>query len=535
MKKQVIGIAATITMLAGMLMCVPAGATEPTPAIDSLFSSAMGSEGSFEKGLGNWTNIQGGIGKSNVKDGLQLMEDGGAKGDNYVKVSPLAESEGASGLAIDMTEVLRAYDKTSFYATASVKIENPNNMDNLTIIPYLRTYQTPKNGAPILVDTFSVQTLTYLSDDSGWTELAYANNPLVWLDGKTEGLEAGTAEFAVGELNSFDCAMLYFVVCAGAERDTVEEQTGYTYYIDEVQFGPLSNYPEGGAVSTDTTLPNLLKNPGFEKNGLAGWMNYYKIHTGVYDGNNTPFVELSTDVKHTGNAAVKVNPAEGSESAGWHSAIGVDLTEVLRESDNGKYFFTAWLRLAGSEKFASADAWLYFYDFERNDKQYEPLQVWKLESNEPCDSNSWTQLGLASSEAKYKYKSFQHWYNNGQTRDGKDPIAQPGDVEIRLDDFVFTHAILWVDCGMDGGAAMSYYLDDAQFWTGDFIPVNGDDEPSSSEPVQKPNESDTDVSGEDKNPETGVASYVWILFGMVAASACIISVCCRRVHNSSKR
>lgn len=61
-------------------------------------------------------------------------------------------------------------------------------------------------------------------------------------------------------------------------------------------------------------------------------------------------------------------------------------------------------------------------------------------------------------------KSFQLWYNNGVDRDGKAPTEEAGSRLIRTDDFKYTHVILWVTCGLDGAAAMTYELDDAQLF-----------------------------------------------------------------------
>lgn len=216
-------------------------------------------------------------------------------------------------------------------------------------------------------------------------------------------------------------------------------------------------------VMAETTAPeNLLANPGFETGDFSGkWLNYYH-----YDQieENTLYAEIVEDA-HEGKYAAKIKSAvltDGQpESEGWLSALGVEATEAVTAAGNGEYFFKAFVKLAEEGKMGSCDAWLYFYEQGREDGKYEPIQVWKLESNTPVDSGAWTEVGL---DEEGNDKSFQLWYNNGVDRDGKAPTEESGSRLIRTDDFQYTHVILWVTCGLDGAAAMTYALDDAQLF-----------------------------------------------------------------------
>lgn len=205
---------------------------------------------------------------------------------------------------------------------------------------------------------------------------------------------------------------------------------------------------------------NLLTNPGFEVNGFEGsWLNYYHYN---YVNNDIIYTALSEDA-HSGAYAAWVKDATSDgqgENEWWLSAIGLEATEMMKAAGNGEYFFKAFVKLLGSDKFASCDAWLYIYDQARTDA-YSPVQVWKLESNTPVDALGWNEVGF---DADGNDKCFQLWYNSGADHSGKEPTQQPGATEILVDDFDFTHAILWVTCGMDGSAAMNYLLDDAQFY-----------------------------------------------------------------------
>lgn len=207
---------------------------------------------------------------------------------------------------------------------------------------------------------------------------------------------------------------------------------------------------------------NLLANPGFEDGTFGGkWLNYYH-----YDQieENTLYAEI-IDAAYDGTYAAKTLSAKvvdgNGESEGWLSALGIEATEAIKAAGDGEYFFKAFIKLVEENKFANCDAWLYFYEQGREDKKWEPIQVWKLESNTPVDSFGWTQLGM---DADGNDKSFQLWYNNGTDRNDKAPTAQPGARTILTQDFEFTHAILWVTCGMDGEASMTYAIDCAEFF-----------------------------------------------------------------------
>ena len=207
---------------------------------------------------------------------------------------------------------------------------------------------------------------------------------------------------------------------------------------------------------------NLLANPGFETGDFSGkWMNYYH-----YDQieENTLYAEIIEDA-HTGTYAAKTLSAtlvDGQgENEGWLSALGIEATEIVKAAGNGEFFFKAFVKLLGEDKYASCDAWLYIYEQGREDNKWSPIQVWKLESNTPVDSTAWTQVGL---DAKGADKSFQLWYNNGADRNGKEPTSTPGSRIFLNDDFEYTHAILWVTCGMDDAISMCYAIDDAEFF-----------------------------------------------------------------------
>ncbi len=226
-------------------------------------------------------------------------------------------------------------------------------------------------------------------------------------------------------------------------------------------------FAEGAAPSPTADGPvNLLANPGFETGDFSGkWLNYYH-----YDQieENTLYAEI-IEAAHSGAYAAQTKSAmlvDGNgESEGWLSALGVEATEAIKAAGNGEYFFKAFIKLVEENKFGTCDAWLYFYEQGREDKKWDPIQVWKLESNTPVDSMGWNQVGL---DADGNDKSFQLWYNNGVDRNGKEPTQQPGAREILVDDFEFTHAILWVTCGMDGAVAMTYQIDDAELFV---VPV----------------------------------------------------------------
>ena len=216
-------------------------------------------------------------------------------------------------------------------------------------------------------------------------------------------------------------------------------------------------------VMAEETAPvNLLANPGFETGDFSGkWLNYYH-----YDQieENTLYAEIIEDA-HSGQYAALTKSAsltDGQpESEGWLSALGIEATEAITAAGNGEYFFKAFVKLAEEGKLGSCDAWLYFYEQERENDKYSPIQVWKLESNTPVDGSAWTEVGL---DEEGNDKSFQLWYNNGVDRDGKAPTEQAGSRLIRTDDFQYTHVILWVTCGVDGAAAIPYELDDAQLF-----------------------------------------------------------------------
>lgn len=216
-------------------------------------------------------------------------------------------------------------------------------------------------------------------------------------------------------------------------------------------------------VMAEETAPvNLLANPGFETGDFSGkWLNYYH-----YDQieENTLYAEIIEDA-HSGQYAALTKSAsltDGQpESEGWLSALGIEATEAITAAGNGEYFFKAFVKLAKEGKLGSCDAWLYFYEQERENDKYSPIQVWKLESNTPVDGSAWTEVGL---DEEGNDKSFQLWYNNGVDRDGKAPTEQAGSRLIRTDDFQYTHVILWVTCGVDGAAAIPYELDDAQLF-----------------------------------------------------------------------
>lgn len=207
---------------------------------------------------------------------------------------------------------------------------------------------------------------------------------------------------------------------------------------------------------------NLLANPGFETGDFTGkWMNYYH-----YDQieEKTLYAEIVADA-HTGAYAANTKSAmlvDGqSENEWWLSALGIEATEAVKAAGNGEYFFKAFVKLLGEGKLASCDAWLYIYEQGREEQKWDPIQVWKLESNTPVDAMGWTQVGL---DAEGNDKSFQLWYNKGVDRNGKAPTQQAGARELLVDDFEFTHAILWVTCGMDGAISMTYAIDDAELF-----------------------------------------------------------------------
>ena len=207
---------------------------------------------------------------------------------------------------------------------------------------------------------------------------------------------------------------------------------------------------------------NLLANPGFETGDFSGkWMNYY--HYDQIEA-NTLYAEIVEDA-HSGNYAANTKSAmlvDGqSENEWWLSALGIEATDAVKAAGNGEYFFKAYIKLLGEDKLATCDAWLYIYEQGREENKWDPIQVWKLESNTPVDSMSWNQLGL---DAEGNDKSFQLWYNKGVDRNGKAPTQQPGARELLVDDFEFTHAILWVTCGMDGAVSMTYAIDDAELF-----------------------------------------------------------------------
>lgn len=205
---------------------------------------------------------------------------------------------------------------------------------------------------------------------------------------------------------------------------------------------------------------NLLPNPDFETGDLSGqWTTCYAYHL---FGNDIPYVELVPG--HDSEYAVLVKSANAvggqPESDMWLSAIALDVTEIIKAAGNGEYFFKAYVKLADESKFATCDAWLQIYDQNRENK-YTSIQNWKLESNTPVDGMGWTQIGL---DAEGNDKSFQVWWNNGLDCNGKAPTQQAGAREILVDDFEFTHAILWVTCGIADGQAIPYILDDAEFY-----------------------------------------------------------------------
>ena len=207
---------------------------------------------------------------------------------------------------------------------------------------------------------------------------------------------------------------------------------------------------------------NLLANPGFETGDFSGkWLNYY--HYDQIEA-NTLYAEIVADA-HTGSYAANTKSAmlvDGqSENEWWLSALGIEATEAIKAAGNGEYFFKAFVKLLGEGKLASCDAWLYIYEQGREDMKWDPIQVWKLESNTPVDSMGWTQVGL---DADGNDKSFQLWYNKGVDRNGKAPTQQSGARELLVDDFEFTHAIIWVTCGMDGAISMTYAIDDAELF-----------------------------------------------------------------------
>ena len=207
---------------------------------------------------------------------------------------------------------------------------------------------------------------------------------------------------------------------------------------------------------------NLLANPGFETGDFTGkWLNYY--HYDQIEA-NTLYAEIVADA-HTGSYAANTKSAmlvDGQgENEWWLSALGIEATEAVKAAGNGEYFFKAFVKLLGEGKLASCDAWLYLYEQGREDMKWDPIQVWKLESNTPVDSMGWNQVGL---DADGNDKSFQLWYNKGVDRNGKAPTQQAGARELLVDDFEFTHAILWVTCGMDGAVAMTYAIDDAELF-----------------------------------------------------------------------
>ena len=150
----------------------------------------------------------------------------------------------------------------------------------------------------------------------------------------------------------------------------------------------------------------------------------------------------------------------GNESGYYEFPLNVQ-EGGFKAAGNGEYFFKAFVKLLGEGKLASCDAWLYLYEQGREDMKWDPIQVWKLESNTPVDSMGWNQVGL---DADGNDKSFQLWYNKGVDRNGKAPTQQAGARELLVDDFEFTHAILWVTCGMDGAVAMTYAIDDAELF-----------------------------------------------------------------------
>jgi len=207
---------------------------------------------------------------------------------------------------------------------------------------------------------------------------------------------------------------------------------------------------------------NLLANPGFETGDFTGkWLNYY--HYDQIEA-NTLYAEIVADA-HTGSYAANTKSAmlvDGqSENEWWLSALGIEATEAIKAAGNGEYFFKAFVKLLGEDKLATCDAWLYIYEQGREDMKWDPIQVWKLESNTPVDGKAWAQVGL---DAEGNDKSFQLWYNKGVDRNGKEPTQQAGARELLVDDFEFTHAILWVTCGMDGAVSMTYAIDDAELF-----------------------------------------------------------------------
>lgn len=207
---------------------------------------------------------------------------------------------------------------------------------------------------------------------------------------------------------------------------------------------------------------NLLANPGFETGDFTGkWLNYY--HYDQIEA-NTLYAEI-IEGAHTGTYAAQTKSAMlvdgASENEWWLSALGIEATEAMKAAGNGEYFFKAFVKLAEADKFANCDAWLYIYEQGREEGKYDAIQVWKLESNTPVDSMGWNEVGY---DADGNEKSFQLWWNKGADRNGKEPTQQPGAREILVDDFEFTHAILWITCGMDGAVAMTYQIDDAQLF-----------------------------------------------------------------------